>query len=93
MGMINNALSNFLHGMGGTSRIVLGMILGGMMSIDMGGPFNKAAYVFGTAQLAEGNFEVMAALWQAVWFRRSQSHCVTTFSRRNLRRRNVSLVW
>lgn len=62
MGMINNALSNFLHGMGGTSRIVLGMILGGMMSIDMGGPFNKAAYVFGTAQLAEGNFEVMAAV-------------------------------
>ena len=43
-------------------RVVLGMILGGMMSIDMGGPFNKAAYVFGTAQLAEGNFEVMAAV-------------------------------
>ena len=48
--------------MGGTSRVVLGMVLGGMMSIDMGGPFNKAAYVFGTAQLAEGNFEVMAAV-------------------------------
>ncbi len=62
MGMINNALTGFLNGMGGTSRIVLGMILGGMMSIDMGGPFNKAAYVFGTAQLAEGNFEVMAAV-------------------------------
>ena len=62
MGMINNALSAFLNGMGGTSRIVLGMILGGMMSIDMGGPFNKAAYVFGTAQLAEGNFEVMASV-------------------------------
>lgn len=62
MGMINNALTSFLNGMGGTSRIVLGMILGGMMSIDMGGPFNKAAYVFGTAQLAEGNFEVMAAV-------------------------------
>ncbi len=62
MGMINNALTGFLNGMGGTSRIVLGMILGGMMSIDMGGPFNKAAYVFGTAQLAEGNFEVMASV-------------------------------
>lgn len=62
MGMINNALSAFLNGMGGTSRIVLGMVLGGMMSIDMGGPFNKAAYVFGTAQLAEGNFEVMASV-------------------------------
>ncbi len=62
MGMINDGLTNFLNGMGGTSRIVLGMILGGMMSIDMGGPFNKASYVFGTAQLAEGNFEVMAAV-------------------------------
>ncbi len=62
MGMINDGLTHFLNGMGGTSRVVLGMILGGMMSIDMGGPFNKAAYVFGTAQLAEGNFEVMAAV-------------------------------
>lgn len=62
MGMINDALTAFLNGMGGTSRILLGMLLGGMMSIDMGGPFNKAAYVFGTAQLAEGNFEVMASV-------------------------------
>ena len=62
MGMINDGLTHFLNGMGGTSRVMLGMILGGMMSIDMGGPFNKAAYVFGTAQLAEGNFEVMAAV-------------------------------
>lgn len=62
MGMINDGLTRFLGGMGGTSRVVLGMVLGGMMSIDMGGPFNKAAYVFGTAQLAEGNFEVMAAV-------------------------------
>lgn len=62
MGMINDGLTQFLNGMGGASRIVLGMVVGGMMSIDMGGPFNKAAYVFGTAQLAEGNFEVMAAV-------------------------------
>ena len=62
MGMINDGLTHFLNGMGGTSRVMLGMILSGMMSIDMGGPFNKAAYVFGTAQLAEGNFEVMAAV-------------------------------
>lgn len=62
MGMINDGLTHFLGGMGGASRVVLGMVLGGMMSIDMGGPFNKAAYVFGTAQLAEGNFEVMAAV-------------------------------
>ncbi|MGL5433976.1 MAG: PTS fructose transporter subunit IIABC [Lachnospiraceae bacterium] len=62
MGMINDALSGFLNGMGGTSRILLGMVTAGMMSVDMGGPVNKAAYVFGTAQLAEGNFEVMAAV-------------------------------
>ena len=48
--------------MGGSSRVLLGAILGGMMSIDMGGPFNKAAYVFGTAQLSEGNFDMMAAV-------------------------------
>lgn len=62
MGMINDGLTNLLAGMGGTSRVALGMVVAGMMSIDMGGPFNKAAYVFGTAQLAEGNFEVMAAV-------------------------------
>ena len=48
--------------MGGTSKVILGMVVGGMMSVDMGGPVNKAAYVFGTAQLAEGNFDVMAAV-------------------------------
>ena len=62
MGMINNALSAFLNGMGGTSRIMLGMVLGGMMSIDMGGPFNKAAYVFGTAAITAGNYDIMAAV-------------------------------
>ncbi len=62
MGMINDGLTGFLNGMGGASRVVLGMVVAGMMAIDMGGPFNKAAYVFGTAQLAEGNFEVMAAV-------------------------------
>ena len=48
--------------MGGTSKVLLGAIAAGMMSIDMGGPFNKAAYVFGTAALASGNYEVMAAV-------------------------------
>lgn len=62
MGIINDGLSGFLNNMGGTSRILMGMIVAGMMSVDMGGPVNKAAYVFGTAQLAEGNFEVMAAV-------------------------------
>lgn len=62
MGMINDGLNNLLNGMGGSSKILLGAVLGAMMSIDMGGPFNKAAYVFGTAQLAEGNFDIMAAV-------------------------------
>ena len=48
--------------MGGTSKVLLGAVVAGMMSIDMGGPFNKAAYVFGTAALASGNYEVMAAV-------------------------------
>ena len=62
MGGINTALNNALAGMGGSSKILLGMILGGMMSIDMGGPFNKAAYVFGTAAIAAGNYDIMAAV-------------------------------
>ena len=62
MGMINTGLSNFLNSMGSSSKIVLGCILGGMMSIDMGGPFNKAAYVFGTAAIASGSYDIMAAV-------------------------------
>lgn len=62
MGAINTALNNGLIGMGGSSKIVLGLILGGMMAIDMGGPFNKAAYVFGTAAIAAGNYDIMAAV-------------------------------
>ena len=61
-GGINEAITNFLNSMGGTSKVLLGIIVAGMMSIDMGGPFNKAAYVFGTASLASGNYEVMAAV-------------------------------
>ncbi|MDE7399082.1 MAG: fructose-specific PTS transporter subunit EIIC [Oscillospiraceae bacterium] len=62
MGMINTGLSNMLEGMGGSSKIVLGCILGAMMSIDMGGPLNKAAYVFGTAAIASGSYDIMAAV-------------------------------
>lgn len=62
MGMINSGLSDLLNGMGGSSKIVLGCILGAMMSIDMGGPFNKAAYVFGTAAIASGSYDIMAAV-------------------------------
>lgn len=61
MGMINTGLSNFLNSMG-NSKIILGCILGAMMSIDMGGPFNKAAYVFGVSSIASGNYDIMAAV-------------------------------
>lgn len=62
MGGLNTALNNGLTSMGGSSKLILGMILGGMMAVDMGGPFNKAAYVFGTAAIASGNYDVMAAV-------------------------------
>lgn len=62
MGILNTGLTNILNAMGGSSKIVLGFILGAMMSIDMGGPFNKAAYVFGTASIASGNYDIMAAV-------------------------------
>lgn len=59
---LNGALSAGLQSMGGSSKILLGAVLGGMMAIDMGGPFNKAAYVFGTAMLADGQYDIMAAV-------------------------------
>lgn len=59
---INQSLTNFLNSMGGTSKVILGLLLGGMMAVDMGGPINKAAYVFGTASIASGNYDVMAAV-------------------------------
>ena len=62
MGGINTALNNGLSSMGGSSKLILGLVLGGMMAIDMGGPFNKASYVFGTAAIASGNYDVMAAV-------------------------------
>ncbi|MBE7006685.1 MAG: PTS fructose transporter subunit IIC [Ruminococcaceae bacterium] len=62
MGAINTGLSNMLNAMGSTSKVLLGLVLGGMMSIDMGGPVNKAAYVFGTAALSNGNYDIMAAV-------------------------------
>ena len=67
VGAINSGLNNFLASMSGSSKILLGAILAGMMAIDMGGPFNKAAYVFGTAQLTVANagpeqFGIMAAV-------------------------------
>lgn len=62
IGGLNTALNTALTNMSGASRILLGIIVAGMMSIDMGGPFNKAAYVFGTASIAAGNYHIMAAV-------------------------------
>ena len=62
MGAVNTALNNGLTSMNGSSKLLLGFVLAGMMAIDMGGPFNKAAYVFGTAAIASGNYDVMAAV-------------------------------
>ncbi len=62
IGALNTMLNTALTNMNGSSKILLGIILGGMMSIDMGGPFNKAAYVFGTASIAAGNYNIMAAV-------------------------------
>lgn len=62
MGAINTGISNWLNSMGESSKVLLGLVLGGMMSVDMGGPVNKAAYVFGTAALSMGSYDVMAAV-------------------------------
>lgn len=62
VGIINTGLNNGLGSLSGANAVLLGLILGGMMSIDMGGPFNKAAYVFGTASIAAGNYNIMAAV-------------------------------
>lgn len=58
----NEWLNNSLTSMNSESKVLLGVLLGAMMSIDFGGPINKAAYVFGTASLASGNFNIMAAV-------------------------------
>ena len=62
IGALNTAINNGLNGLNGASAIVLGVLLGGMMAVDMGGPVNKAAYVFGTASIAAGNYNIMAAV-------------------------------
>ncbi len=62
IGALNTALNSGLKSLNGTSAVILGMILGGMMAVDMGGPVNKAAYVFGTASIAAGNYNIMAAV-------------------------------
>lgn len=62
IGALNTALNTALTNMSGSSKVLLGIIVAGMMAVDMGGPFNKAAYVFGTASIAAGNYGSMAAV-------------------------------
>ena len=62
IGALNTALNTALTNMSGSSKVILGIIVAGMMAVDMGGPFNKAAYVFGTASIAAGNYGIMAAV-------------------------------
>lgn len=62
VGILNTAMNNGLAAMSGVSSVLMGFVLAGMMAIDMGGPFNKAAYLFGTAAIAAGNYNIMAAV-------------------------------
>lgn len=62
VGALNMWITDLLNSMGETSKIILGCVVAGMMAIDMGGPFNKAAYVFGTAAITTGGFDIMAAV-------------------------------
>mgnify|MGYP003413896303 FL=1 len=74
IGALNTALNSGLKSLNGTSAVILGMILGGMMAVDMGGPVNKAAYVFGTASIAAGNYNIMAAVIDRKSTRLNSSH-------------------
>lgn len=62
VGAINHWLNAGLNRLNGASGVLLGLLLGGMMAVDMGGPVNKAAYVFGAGMLAEGHYDIMAAV-------------------------------
>ncbi|MFC7062190.1 fructose-specific PTS transporter subunit EIIC [Halobacillus seohaensis] len=63
---IFEGLTAWLEGMQGTSAVLLALILGGMIAVDMGGPFNKVAFLFGAAMIAEGNYEIMGAIAVAI---------------------------
>ena len=95
MGGINTGLNNALTGMGDSSKVVLGLVLGGMMSIDMGGPFNKAAYVFGTASIAAGNYDIMAAVMVAGMVPSAFPHCCLRISLQKKKEMQVrqTLLW
>lgn len=78
--------------MGSSSKIILGLILGGMMAIDMGGPFNKAAYVFGTAAIAAGNYDIMAAVMVGGMVPPCAIALATLLLKTDLRKKKGSLV-
>ena len=87
IGALNTALNTGLTNMSGSSKVLLGMIVGGMMSIDMGGPFNKAAYVFGTASIAAGNYDIMASVMIGGMVAMCDCPCDVTVRNRNLRKK------
>ena len=89
MGAINTGLNSFLVSMGSSSRVILGFILAAMMAIDMGGPFNKAAYVFGTAAIASGNYDIMAA----VMIGGMVPPCAISSQRKKSRQDLLTLLW
>lgn len=97
MAAINSALYDFLDSLSGSSAIILGLILGGMMAIDMGGPFNKAAYVFGTSSLTAAALSMVVQLlwrllWPVVWFLLLQSLLQHVCLKINLQLKNAMLV-
>ena len=96
MAAINTGMNNFLGGLEGGSAVLLGVVLGGMMAVDMGGPVNKAAYVFGTgtlaATVATGGSVAWQQLWLEEWFHHLQSLRQHFSSRINLPKKNVTLV-
>ena len=89
VGALNTALNTALTNMGASSKILLGIVCAGMMAIDMGGPFNKAAYVFGTAAIVAGNYDIMAAVMIGGMVHRVRSLLLHCSLRTNLQKRNA----
>lgn len=93
VGAINTALNNFLSSMQGANKIILGAILGGMMSVDLGGPVNKASYTFGTGMLAEGHYDIMAAVMAGGMVAPLAIALLATFSLKNYQRKIDNLLY
>lgn len=93
VGAINTALNNFLSSMQGANKIILGAILGGMMSVDLGGPVNKASYTFGTGMLAEGHYDIMAAVMAGGMVAPLAIALLATFFPKNYQRKIDNLLY